>query len=69
MAEPRDDDQQQGSKRALLYLRVSTKEQAMRAGDPEGYSLPTQREACLRKAQSLGALVVAAAVVVPVERD
>jgi len=41
-----------------LYLRVSTKEQAMRAGDPEGYSLPTQREACLRKAQSLGAVVV-----------
>jgi DNA invertase Pin-like site-specific DNA recombinase len=30
----------------------------MRSGDPEGYSLPTQREACLRKAQSLGADVV-----------
>lgn len=54
----REDNQQQGSKRALLYLRVSTKEQAMRSGDPEGYSLPTQREACLRKAQSLGAIVV-----------
>ena len=54
----RQDNQQQGSKRALLYLRVSTKEQAMRSGDPEGYSLPTQREACLRKAQSLGAIVV-----------
>lgn len=48
----------QGSRRALLYLRVSTKEQAMRAGDPEGYSLPTQREACLRKAESLSADVI-----------
>ena len=54
----REEDHQEGSKRALLYLRVSTKEQAMRSGDPEGYSLPTQREACLRKAQSLGADVV-----------
>jgi DNA invertase Pin-like site-specific DNA recombinase len=52
------EDHQEGSKRALLYLRVSTKEQAMRSGDPEGYSLPTQREACLRKAQSLGADVI-----------
>ena len=54
----REGEQKEGSKRALLYLRVSTKEQAMRSGDPEGYSLPTQREACLRKAQSLGADVV-----------
>ena len=58
VAGSRDEVNQQGSKRALLYLRVSTKEQAMRSGDPEGYSLPTQREACLRKAQSLGAMVV-----------
>ncbi len=49
---------EQGPKRALLYLRVSTKEQAMRAGDAEGYSLPTQREACLRTAERLGADVV-----------
>lgn len=53
-----EQEREEGSKRALLYLRVSTKEQAMRSGDPEGYSLPAQREACLRKAQSLGAAVV-----------
>ena len=43
---------------AVLYLRVSTKEQAERDGDPEGYSIPAQREACRRKAASLGAAVV-----------
>jgi site-specific DNA recombinase len=43
--------------RAVLYLRVSTKEQAERDGDPEGYSIPAQREACKRKAAGLGALV------------
>src|SRR5581483_6603747 len=43
---------------AVLYLRVSTKEQAQRDGDPEGYSIPAQREACRRKAASLNAVVV-----------
>src|SRR5881397_994542 len=43
---------------AVIYLRVSTKEQAQRDGDPEGYSIPAQREACKRKAASLGAAVV-----------
>jgi site-specific DNA recombinase len=46
------------STRAVIYLRVSTKEQAQRDGDPEGYSIPAQREACKRKASSLGAVVV-----------
>src|SRR5436190_7760474 len=45
-------------RRAVIYLRVSTKEQAQRDGDPEGYSIPAQREACRRKAAALGALVV-----------
>jgi site-specific DNA recombinase len=45
-------------KRAVIYIRVSTKQQAVRDGNPEGYSLPTQREACTRKAESLGAIVV-----------
>ena len=40
---------------AVIYLRVSTNEQAERDGDPEGYSIPAQREACRRKASSLGA--------------
>lgn len=43
---------------AVSYLRVSTKEQAERDGDPEGYSLPAQREANRRKAESLGADIV-----------
>jgi hypothetical protein len=48
----------QARARALLYLRVSTKEQAGRGGEADGYSIPTQREACLRKAQSHGAVVI-----------
>jgi len=47
-----------GAKRALIYLRVSTREQATRGGEAEGFSIPAQREACLRKAESLDAEVV-----------
>ena len=45
-------------KRAVSYIRVSTREQAQRGGSDEGFSLPAQREANKRKAQSMGALVV-----------
>ena len=45
-------------KRAVSYIRVSTREQAQRGGSEEGFSLPAQREASKRKAQSMGALVV-----------
>src|SRR5690606_20855659 len=44
---------------AVTYLRVSTKEQAHRGGREEGYSLPDQRKAVNRKAEGLGAVVVA----------
>lgn len=44
---------------AVTYLRVSTKDQASRGGEAEGFSIPAQREACLRKAESMGAVVVA----------
>ena len=44
--------------RAVIYLRVSTKEQAERDGDPEGYSIPAQRDAVQRKAESLDAVVI-----------
>ena len=44
---------------AVIYLRVSTKDQASRGGEAEGFSIPAQREACLRKADSLGAVVSA----------
>ena len=43
---------------AVVYLRVSTKEQAQRGGAAEGFSIPAQREACSRKAEQLGARVV-----------
>ena len=52
------DDSELGGATAVLYVRVSTKEQAERDGDPEGYSIPAQREACKRKAASLGAVVL-----------
>lgn len=44
---------------AVVYLRVSTKEQAGRGGEAEGFSIPAQRDACLRKGEALGAQVVA----------
>jgi site-specific DNA recombinase len=47
-----------GSPTALIYLRVSTKEQANRGGLSEGFSLPTQRAKCQDKARELGAAVI-----------
>ncbi|UJH70457.1 recombinase family protein [Ornithinimicrobium sp. INDO-MA30-4] len=44
---------------AVVYLRVSTREQAERGGEVEGFSIPAQREACVRKAEALGVQVVA----------
>jgi site-specific DNA recombinase len=43
---------------AVLYLRVSTEEQARVGGTAEGYSIPYQRDACHRKADALGLTVV-----------
>lgn len=43
----------------VMYLRVSTREQAERDGDPEGYSIPAQREANYRKAEAMGVDVIA----------
>jgi site-specific DNA recombinase len=45
-------------KRALLYLRVSTPSQVNTDYNPEGISIPAQREACERKALELGAEIV-----------
>lgn len=44
---------------ALTYLRVSTSKQATRGGGAEGFSIPAQRAAVLRKASELGAVVPA----------
>jgi site-specific DNA recombinase len=43
--------------KALLYLRVSSTQQADKDYDAEGYSLPAQRAACQHKAESLEAAV------------
>ena len=47
-----------GDKRAVSYLRVSSRGQLDTDYDPEGLSLPAQREAGERKARSLDAQVV-----------
>jgi site-specific DNA recombinase len=46
------------SMQAVIYLRVSSKAQVNTDYDSEGFSLPAQRDACTRKARSLGAAVV-----------
>jgi DNA invertase Pin-like site-specific DNA recombinase len=43
---------------AITYLRVSTVDQATRGGREEGFSIPAQREANTRKAESLGAVII-----------
>jgi site-specific DNA recombinase len=49
---------EQQTKRAVIYLRVSSASQADTDFDAEGYSIPAQREACEREARSLGAEIV-----------
>ena len=44
--------------RAVIYLRVSTPSQVKTDYNPEGISLPAQRDACELKASSLGADIV-----------
>ena len=55
---PPDQQLAGATQRAVIYLRVSTAQQAATDRDAEGFSIPAQREACLRKAESLGAEVV-----------
>jgi site-specific DNA recombinase len=45
-------------KRAVIYLRVSSSGQVNTDYDPEGLSIPAQREACKRFAERHGAVVV-----------
>jgi site-specific DNA recombinase len=54
----RSKNDEHGTTRAVLYLRVSTKEQATKGGEAEGYSIPAQRQACVRKAKALGATII-----------
>ena len=50
--------QRPGGSRAVLYLRVSSDGQVKTDYDPEGISIPAQREVCERKARTLGFDVV-----------
>ena len=45
-------------KRQVLYLRVSSDGQVKTDYDPEGISIPAQREVCERKARARGLDVV-----------
>ncbi|OLT23158.1 hypothetical protein BJF78_07320 [Pseudonocardia sp. CNS-139] len=47
-----------GQATAFIYLRVSTREQARSGGGEEGYSIPVQRAAGLKKAEQLNAAVI-----------
>lgn len=44
---------------AISYLRVSTGRQARRGGEPEGFSIPAQRDYCDAKIDELGATKLA----------
>ena len=43
---------------AVIYLRVSTKDQAKRGGLEEGFSIPEQRADCQARAQSMGVTIL-----------
>lgn len=45
--------------RIVIYLRVSTEEQAKMGGEAEGYSIPYQRDACTMKVRQLSGILVA----------
>src|ERR1700742_4667703 len=56
-----DDDahDQQLSKRSVIYLRVSSAKQVRKDFNPEGFSIPVQRDGCTRYSVGRGAKVVA----------
>jgi site-specific DNA recombinase len=56
--QPRAEEPPTKPLRAVLYLRVSTAEQAATDYDEDGYSLHAQRDACRRAAERLNAEVV-----------
>jgi site-specific DNA recombinase len=61
MAETRDESDlttSEATATAVIYLRVSSVGQYKKGNDPEGYSIPGQREACRLHAERLGAAVI-----------
>src|ERR1700687_3069000 len=57
-APPRAPAPERSSRRAVIYLRVSTLRQAQTDVDADGFSISAQREACYRKAAEHGADVI-----------
>ena len=57
-APPADSESAVGLKRAVIYVRVSTPSQVNTDYNPEGISLPAQRERCELKCAQLGAEIV-----------
>src|SRR5665213_2204383 len=55
---PPSEQRTAGSYRAVIYLRVSTAGQVNTDRDAEGFSIPAQRDACYRKAETMSAEVV-----------
>jgi len=53
VSSPDDAEYRTGLKRAVIYLRVSSNSQVNTDYDPEGLSIPAQREACLRKVRQM----------------
>ncbi len=47
-----------GLKRAVIYLRVSTQRQVETDVDEDGLSIASQRESCLNRAETAGAVVI-----------
>ena len=57
-SQPRSSRGKETAKRAAIYLRVSTPSQVNTDYNPEGISLPAQRERCELKCAQLGAEIV-----------
>ncbi|GGM81050.1 recombinase [Longimycelium tulufanense] len=55
---PHSSAEREPGTRAVIYLRVSSAGQVKTDYNPEGISIPAQRQACLRKARDLGVTVV-----------
>ena len=58
LTKPTDDDAADAVKRAVLYLRVSSRGQLETDYDDDGLSIAAQRERCAQKAAEFGAVVV-----------
>lgn len=58
MEQPATAERLYPSKRAVIYLRVSTAAQATTSTEGDGYSITAQRNACHHKAETMDAMVI-----------